>query len=166
MITKEQLLASMRHETNVIKHLATKVPPDAYDYRPTPGQRSTLELMRYMTSMAVVPTAYAIRGHWNDAEAWEKEAESVTPDTFAAAMDRQMERIGTLMEEVDEGEAPTRPAKMPWGTETTLGAGLVDMVVKCFAVYRMQFFLYIKASGASEIGSANCWVGVDQPQPA
>ena len=27
MITKEQLLASMRHETNIIKHLAAKITP-------------------------------------------------------------------------------------------------------------------------------------------
>jgi hypothetical protein len=161
MITKQQLLDSMRHETKVIQHLATKVPVGALDYRPTPGQRSTLELMRYMTTMGVVPTAFAIRGHWDDAEALEQEAESVEPATFAAAMDRQMERIEGLFEEFSEEEAATRPAKMPWGTPTT---GLVDMVVKCFAAYRMQLFLYAKACGASELGPANCWVGVDPPR--
>jgi len=77
MITRDQLLASMKHETRVIKHLATKVPAGQFDWRPTPKQRSTIELMR------------------------------------------------------------------------------------------MQLFLYAKESGATDIGPANCWVGVDAPkQPA
>jgi hypothetical protein len=164
MITKKQLLESMRHETEVIKHLATKVPEGSGDYRPTPGQRSLDELMQYMTRMAITPTVYAIDRNWDRAEAFEAEAEEYSPERFAEEMDRQISLIEAEFESLDETEATTRESAMPWGTPTTLSAGLMDMTLKCFVAYRMQFFLYLKSCGVTEMGPANCWVGVDQPQ--
>jgi len=163
MITKEQLLESMRHETRVIQHLATKVPEDSLDYRPTPPQRSMRELMRYMTRMAAVPVVFSVTGSWAHAEEMEAGTESVTPGSFAAEMDRQMEIIEEALADLDEAGATTAPSSMPWGTPTTLAAGLMDMGLKTFVAYRMQFFLYIKACGVAEIGPANCWAGVDLP---
>ncbi len=161
MITKEQLLQSMRHEVKVIKHLATKVPPDRLDFRPTPGQRSTLELLRYMTTMAIVPGLAAVKGDWDHAEALESESENVTLETFPDAMDRQMTALAALLERVDPDTSTTTPATLPWGTPTALGPALVDMVLKPLVAYRMQLFLYAKQSGAPSLGAANCWVGVD-----
>jgi hypothetical protein len=167
MITKAQLLSSLRHETEVIKHLAGKIPPDRYDYRPSPAQRSTLELLQYMTRMAIVPAIHAVRGGWEHAEELERGAEEVTPASFDAEMDEQLRMLEGLVEnEVDEREAETKPATMPWGTPTTIGAGLMDMALKCMVAYRMQLFLYVKASGVSDLGPANCWAGVDMPPAA
>ncbi|MHC4341844.1 MAG: hypothetical protein ACYSX0_16725 [Planctomycetota bacterium] len=160
MITKEQLLQSMRQETKIIQHLATKVPEGSYDYRPTPAQRSLLELMQYMTRMAIVPAAYTVRRSWEGAEELEAEAERVTPEIFSAEMDRQLAMLEKLFGSIDEEEAKTRAAAMPWGTPTTLGAGMMDMALKCMVAYRMQFFLYIKACGVADIGPAECWAGV------
>ena len=53
MITMQQLLDSCRHETEVIKHLATKVPADKHDWRPSEGQRSIRELMQYLTAASL-----------------------------------------------------------------------------------------------------------------
>ncbi|MHC4932030.1 MAG: hypothetical protein ACYTGV_07570 [Planctomycetota bacterium] len=164
MITKEQLLDSMRHETRVFQHLATKVPEGSYDYRPTPAQRSLLELMQYMTRMAIVPAAYAVRRNWEGAEELEAEAEEVTPGTFSAEMDRQLVMLEELLGGIDEEEAKTRAAAMPWGTPTTLGAGLMDMALKTLVAYRMQLFLYVKACGVAGIGPAECWAGVTLQQ--
>ena len=44
-----------------------------------------------------------------------------------------------------------------------VAAGLMDMGLKTFVAYRMQFFLYIKSCGVADIGPANCWAGVDMP---
>ena len=164
MITKEQLLASMRHETAIIKHLATKVPADSLDYRPSPPQRSMLELMQYMTSMSSVPTIFSVTGNWDHAETMEQTAESVTPENFADAMDRQMAIIEDAVAGVDEAAATTAPSSMPWGAPTTVSAALMDMGLKTFVAYRMQFFLYVKANGVADIGPANCWAGVDLPK--
>jgi hypothetical protein len=161
MITKQQLLDSMRAETRIIQHLATKVPAGGHDYRPTPEQRSTRELMQYMTRMAIVPAIHAVRDGWEHAEELQQDAANVTPENFSEEMDRQISMLEELFNEFEEAEALSRPATMPWGAPTTVGAGLMDMALKCLVAYRMQFFLYIKAAGVKDIGPANCWAGVD-----
>src|SRR5205814_980033 len=55
MMTKEEFLDSCAHETRVIRHLAGKILPGGLDWKPTPVQRTTLELLRYLTSCAIVP---------------------------------------------------------------------------------------------------------------
>jgi hypothetical protein len=154
----------MRHESAIIKHLATKVPEGSLDYRPSPPQRSMLELMQYMTCMASVPVSFTVTGSWDHAESLEKEAESVTPENFAEAMDRQIARIEEMLSDLDEAAATTAPSQMPWGSPTTVAAGLMDMGLKTYVAYRMQFFLYVKANGVADIGPANCWAGVDMPR--
>ena len=52
MITKEQYIESFLKEIDIIKHLAEKIEPKMLDYRPTPGQRSTLELLQYLGHIA------------------------------------------------------------------------------------------------------------------
>jgi hypothetical protein len=165
MITRDQLLQSMRHETKIIQHLATKVPAGQLDWRPTPKQRSTIELMRYLTNCAIVPVTAMISGNWDHAEAMEKASESVAPEGFAAAMAAQMDAVEKAIRAVPEADFLTKPAAMPWGTPTILGISLVDCGLKPLVAYRMQLFLYAKESGAADIGPANCWVGVDMPKP-
>ena len=150
----------MRQETAVIKHLATKVTD--LDYRPSPEQRSAGELLQYMAVMALSPSINLMTGNWDHAEGLAAESANVTPENFDAAMDRQMARIEEVLSDVDESTATTAPATMPWGTPTTLAAAMMDLVLKCFAVYRMQLFLYAKA-GDPSLSSANCWIGIDRP---
>lgn len=164
MITPAQFLAAVDHETRVVKHLATKLLPGTLDWRPTPKQRSTLELLRYLTSAASVPCLAMIRGHWDDAEALEKEAEAVTLATFPAAMDRQRAIIADALAPLSERDCLERDAKLPWGTPVKLGEALVRTVLYTYVAYRMQLFLYAKQSGNADIGPANCWVGVDAPR--
>src|SRR5437773_11437683 len=116
MITRDQLLATMRHETNVAKHLAGKVPAGTLDWRPTPKQRSTLELLRYLTTCAVVPVKSMIHGGWDHAEALEKASESVSPAEFAAAMDAQMAEIEREVRAIPDKDFLEKAATMPWGT--------------------------------------------------
>jgi hypothetical protein len=50
MYTKEQCLKSIETEIRLIKHLATKIPQGKEGYRPSEGQRSTLELLQYLSA--------------------------------------------------------------------------------------------------------------------
>ena len=59
VLTKEELIASLQNEVRILVHLAGKVDKSKVDYRPTPKQRSTLELLQYMSMMG--PTA--VRDH-------------------------------------------------------------------------------------------------------
>jgi hypothetical protein len=164
MFDKAQFLESCAHETKVVKHLAARVPPGSLDYRPTPKQRSTLELLRYLTTCAIVPAKALVARDWDEAESIEKAAESLQPADFAAAMDRQLEGLRAVVAPLSDHDLATRDAAMPWGTPCRLGEGLVNCCVKTLVAYRMQLFLYAKAAGAHDLGPANCWAGVD-PRP-
>ena len=166
MLTKDQLLSSMRHETNVIKHLASKITPDLLEWRPTPGQRSFDELLKYLTVSAEIPCVNLFTGNWDHAEARSKLTESVTLDNFADAMDEQMNKLDELIRDVDVASALETDATLPWGAPIKQGQGFIDMPLKALVAYRMQLFLYLKQAGMSELNSANCWVGVDMKPPA
>jgi len=164
MFTMDQLVDSCAHETRIIQHLATKMPDGGLDYRPTPGQRSMLELMRYMTRMTAVAMTYANDENWDRGVEMGKDIESVTTENFHAEMDRQLELIRNEAATLD-GKPYDASTQMPWGEPCTLGQFLINAVMKTFPAYRMQFFLYLKQAGATDLSSANCWAGVDMPQP-
>jgi hypothetical protein len=163
MITKDELLASMRSEIRIMKHLATKVPPGTWDWRPTPGQRSTLDLLRYVTHCGTIGAVHAVTDAWDHAEATAAASEAVTPETFAAAMDRQMADLEALVAPLTDADL-RRATTMPWGAPTTVGLGLIEMGLKPLVAYRMQLFLHAKQSGNAALDSANCWIGVDRPR--
>ncbi len=163
MITREQFLSSMRHETKVVQHVATKVPAGKLDFRPTPKQRSTLELLQYLTTCGVIGVKWVVNGNWDHVEAIENAAKDVSPANFAAAMDRQMAELEKDVRALAEKDLLTKPAAMPWGAPTVVGLGLIDCGLKPLVAYRMQLFLYAKESGAHDIGPADCWAGVSAP---
>ena len=51
VLTREELVASLQNEVRILLHLASKIDRSQLDYRPTANQRSTLELLRYLTMM-------------------------------------------------------------------------------------------------------------------
>ena len=65
MLTKEQFMQSVRHETAICKHLYGKIPEGALDYRPTEGQRSLSELLQYLTSTGTAPMKGLIANDWS-----------------------------------------------------------------------------------------------------
>ena len=54
MFSKQDFLNAIEKETNIIKHLVTKIPADKLDTRPSSSQRSAHELVTYLS--------YAIAG--------------------------------------------------------------------------------------------------------
>jgi len=166
MLTPQAFLDSCAHETRVLCHLATKVSPDAYDWRPTPNQRSTAELLGYLTTCAIVPARAMVSGAWDDFETVGRAERAVTPSSFPWAMAQQMQALTTLVRAIPERDFLDRDATLPWGAKEKLGVALVDTALKALVAYRMQLFLYAKASGNAALGPANCWVGVDGPPSA
>jgi hypothetical protein len=163
MLTKRQFLDSCAHEVRIIKHLATKVLPERWDWRPTPKQRSLRELLGYLPACASVPAKALIAGNWEHAEEDERVAARVTPETFAAAMDEQMDVLRRLVEPIPEPDFHRKQGHTPWGAPCSWGEGLVNLALKTLVAYRMQLFLWAKESGNHALGPSNCWIGVDRP---
>jgi len=58
VLTKEELISMLQNEVRILVHLAGKVDKSKLDYRPTAKQRSTLELLQYMSIMG--PSVLAV----------------------------------------------------------------------------------------------------------
>ena len=154
----------MLHEIDVIKFLGAKTPPDKLDYRPSPGQRSALELLQYLTLCGHRIAEVVLTENWALREEYAKESELVTLETFAAAMDRQADRLRTLVAGIADEEWSTRTVRLPWGHETSVPGLLLNATIKFLVAYRMQLFLYLKAMGRTDLGTAQCWLGTDPEQ--
>src|SRR4029434_3789054 len=90
VLTKEELIASLQNEVRILLHLAGKIDRTKLDYRPTPKQRSTLELLQYLVNMGPL-LVRAIRNGSFDVPAWEaatKEAKAMNFDQVLAAIGR------------------------------------------------------------------------------
>ena len=68
VLTREELVSSLQNEVRILLHLAGKVDRAQLDYRPSPGQRSTLELLQYLTVMGPGLVAFIRAGvfDWPD----------------------------------------------------------------------------------------------------
>ena len=166
VLTKPELIASLQHEARVLLHLAGKIDRAKLDYRPTPKQRSTLELLRYLSFMGPLMVDAAKQGGF-DPEAWtaaERHADSrdfeETLTAIAAHGDVYASRLGAW------SDADFRVEIEMFGRRTTRGAFLVNTVLCGYAAYRTQLFVYLKACGREELNTMNLWAGMDAPAMA
>jgi hypothetical protein len=166
VLTKSELIASLQNEVRILLHLASKIDRAQLDYRPTPKQRSTLELLQYLTMMGPALVQAAKAGKFDEA-AWtasERAAAARDFDQTLAAIAAQTNTYATLL--ADLSDADLRAEIAPFGDTATRGAFIVNWVLCGCAAYRTQLFLYLKACGRDELGTMNLWAGVDAPAPA
>lgn len=163
VLSKAELIAGLQNEVRILLHLAGKIDPAKQDYRPTPKQRSTLELLRYLTMMGPALVGAVKSGAFDEA-AWgaaeKKAAGQSLPEVIASIgsqSDWYAKELGAL------ADADFRAEVSLFGPPTTRGAWLVNWVLGGFAAYRTQLFLYLKASGREELGTMNLWAGMDAP---
>src|ERR1700754_1305678 len=94
MITKEQFAESMLRECDIILHLYSKLSPAAMEYRPSDAQRTTLELLRYVSICAAAGIRCMNEANWKlfSAEYGER-VKAMTAEQFPAEMERQKSEI-------------------------------------------------------------------------
>ena len=166
VLTKSELVASLQNEVRILLHLAGKLEPQMIDYRPTAKQRSSLELLRYLTVMGPILIKSCKTGAF-DVPAWteaDKAAQARDFQQTLAALAAQTEIYATLL--ADFSDADFRGEIEMFGRKTTRGNFLVNTVLSACAAYRMQLFLYLKTCGREELNTMNLWAGVDAPMAA
>jgi hypothetical protein len=163
VLTKPELIASLQNEVRILLHLASKIDAATLDYRPTPKQRSTIELLRYLSMMGPELVKAAKIQAFDEAgwKAAEQAAAGQTLDQVVATIAAHADTYATLL--ADVADADLRGAIDMFGEQSTLGAFLVQWVLCGCTAYRMQLFLYLKACGREELGTWNLWSGVDPP---
>jgi hypothetical protein len=166
VLTKPELIASLQHEAHILLHLASKIDRTKLDYRPTPKQRSTFELLKYLSYMGPVMVEAAQAGRF-DGAAWGAATQAADARDFdetlaaiAAQRDIYASRLGAI------SDADFRVEIEMFGRRTTRGAFLVNTVLCGYAAYRTQLFVYLKACGRDELNTMNLWAGVDAPMAA
>lgn len=160
--TKENLIASIENEFRILKHLWEKIPAETEGYRPTEGQRTTLELLQYLATIFVNGTHVIYEGSTDAYKTSPLKGEEVTVANFPAKMDEQLGMWKGMMEKFDDTQMQTIINIYGMG-DMPKGCYLVENLLKWAAAYKMQLFLYCKASGNSSINTANLWGGVDMP---
>jgi hypothetical protein len=163
VLTKSELITSLQHEVHILLHLAGKIDRSKLDYRPTPKQRSTIELLKYLSYMGPAMVEAANAGGF-DAPAWAAATTAAegrdfdeTVAAIAAQRDSYAAQLGAM------SDADFRVEIEMFGRRTSRGAFLVNTVLCGYAAYRTQLFVYLKACGRDELNTMNLWGGVDAP---
>lgn len=161
VLTRSELIGSLQHEVRVLLHLASKIEPTMLDYRPSPAQRSMMELLQYLAMMGPTLVQAARNGRFDPA-AWTAAERATRARDFGqtvAAIAGHGEEYARLFAELREGDF--RAEIEMFGQRTTRGAFIVNVVLCGCAAYRMQLFLYLKACGLTELNTVNLWAGTD-----
>ena len=165
VFSKSELMSALQHEVRILVHLAGKVDRAQLDYRPTVTQRSTLELLQYLSMMGPALVAVAQTGVFDPAR-WtvaEKHAAGLDFDQTVAAIAALPDTYIRLLGDLSDDDY--RTVVTVWDIPTTRGAFIVAFVLCGHAAYRTQLFGYLKSCGRTELGTANLWDGVD-PTPS
>jgi hypothetical protein len=162
VLTNSELITALQNEVRVLLHLAGKVDRTELGYRPTPKQRSTAELVKYLSMMGPTLVRY-ILAEPPDVEIWtraEDASKLIDVDQAVAALAGHHDLYASLLD-VPEGVLRAEVTDFD-GKTTSRGAFIVNLVLCGSAAYRMQLFLYLKASGQADLDSSNLWGGVDR----
>ena len=161
VLTKEELIAALQNEVRILVHLAGKVDKSMVDYRPSPKQRSILELLQYMTIMGPNLVAFTKAGTFDMAvwSAADAAAKAMSFDQAVAAINKQSDEYARQLS--GWTDADFRGEVDFFGKKSSRGSQLVFLVLGGYAAYRTQLFLYLKACGREELNTMNLWGGAD-----
>jgi hypothetical protein len=103
----------------------------------------------------------ALSAAWSPAEA---AAKTMSFDQAVAAIQKQSDEYARLLSGWTEAEF--RSEIDMFGTKSTRGSLLVNLVLCGHAAYRTQLFCYLKSCGREELNTMNLWGGADAPTAA
>src|SRR5262245_15847040 len=164
VLTKEELISALQHEVNILVHLASKIDRQKLDYRPTPKQRSTMELLQYLVVMGP-SLVRSVKAGAFDMPGWQEATEKAKASNFdqvVAAIEKQRDTYAELLGGFSDADFRGEVDLFGRG-KSSRGKIIVTMVLGGHAAYRTQLFLYLKACGRDELNTMNLWAGIDAP---
>ncbi len=156
MFTLDHFIKTWRYESRICVNLFGKIPAGGLDYRPTPGQRSTIELLRYLSYGPYNGVAKTIAGDWQKGRPTAEMTAGMPPSDFPARMAWQADAMEREVRSISATALATEDMTFPWG-ETVKKAEALMTPFRWLTGYRMQLFLYLKAAGAHELKTGDCW---------
>ena len=165
VLVKSELISQLQKEVDILLHLSKKIERSQLDYRPTPKQRSTIELLRYLSIMG--PSLVQGTKTKFDVEAWQASTKAAAERDFdqtLAVIAGQKEFYAKELGSMSDADFRSEMDAFD-GSKITRGLFIVNLVLCGHAAYRTQLFTYLKACGREELGTMNLWYGVDPPAP-
>ncbi len=157
MFTPQSLIRAWKAETEICVALFGKIPPGGLDFRPTPGQRNTIELLRYLAYGPRNGVVRILSGDWKATPPAMEMAKDMPPSDFVQVMRRHADEVERLLLAADPEDLARGTITFPWGETLPKGEALVINPYRWLTGYRMQLFLYLKAAGASQLATADLW---------
>jgi len=166
MLSKDHVRDSLMHEYRVIKQLVSKLPDGCEDFRISPTQRSTIELLRYLALVGpgVMHAANDNGFAWVEQNA--PACESVPLAEVPAYLDGAMAEMTHLFSNWSEDEFATRAVSVPGMGEWTLQTWMLNTACKFVPAYKLQLFHHAKACGNTDLDTWDAWMdngGVTRP---
>ena len=156
MFTLDSFIANWKKESRICINLAAKVPPGGLDYKPTAGQRNTLELMRYLSYGPYNAVHRTLAGDWNTGRPTGEVTAGMPASDFPTRMLWQAEAVEREMRAVPMRDLLEKDMTFPWGETLKRGEALMTPF-RWLVGYKMQLFLYLKAAGNHQLVTADCW---------
>lgn len=161
MFTKQDFLNAVEKETQIIKHLVTKIPQDKLDFRPSVSQRTMHELVTYLSYAIAGGVETILKG--SSDEVWEKymtASEGLTLENAATRLDMQLATVKELLADINEEDLKQEISL--WGMPMQQkGILLVTLPLAWMYAYKSQLFTTIKVAGHEKLGTMNLWAGMD-----
>jgi len=157
---KQHLIQNLEREIILLKQLIPLIEEKDLAFRPTEKQRSTYELMQYLSGIGYVMLRWFVD---NDITP-ETKAEiaayraTLTLQNFSERIDEQWQNIVKYMNKISEEDLLTKEIELPWKEKMTLGSAIINAPIKWLAVYRMELFMYLKMNGRPTISTKEAWI--------
>lgn len=166
MISKSELMESALREVRISKQLLTNMPEGGWDYRPTPKQRSMLELARYICAVGQGTLHAAKDGSFKWFGEHNERFQALTIEEIPGEMDKEMAEMERLFGEISDDAFANAELTVEGMGNYTLRGWLTETTLKFLTAYKLQLFLYLKSAGASEINTMDAWRRDGSPEPA
>jgi hypothetical protein len=164
MHSKDDLCETNCKDLADSNHITSKLPADSLDYRPTEKQRSTLDLLQYLSAVGIGFFEVMLANDMAAVRTRAAVAKEMAASDFPAAIDREIAELRAAFAGISQTTFETQTCTMPWGETFTIEQGVLNTLCKWIPAYKMQLFLYAKTCGATQIGTMNLWHGKD-PAP-
>lgn len=161
MPTKAEITSSIAKELRIITHLTDKLEDRHLDFRFTPAQRSTRELLEYLAVTTEAAVRFLLTGTRDGDELRRKAASNLSLSDFPQVFATQIQTVQGLLGPLTEEEFATRKTRNGQGVELPLAEALFEGIVKQLVGYKTQLFLQAKAAGVTPLVTSNLWRGVD-----
>jgi len=119
-------------------------------------------LLQYLSLCGIAGTRSMAEGNWKIFGEYVERAKAESMDHFPGAMERQRNELTAFFAQASD-ELLAKEAGVPGAGKMPLAAAIMSGPLKWLTGYKMQLFLYAKATGSTDIGTSNAWGGMDMP---